>query len=196
MRKAVLVCSTLTLVLVGWPSWAQPERYATDTELEAAIERHEAELPPLLETGFYQDWRTQAERYQQSLWTSAWADVDARIAPFLGHWVAIEEDIAIFPAANPGQVCVVDTHLDQSDFYLATVQDGKLYAENNVTLVTTADFLLTVAVYDEPYAYPYNSPIVSTNPANYEFFAEYHPDVVQQFEAAGCRTGLPQLSDR
>ncbi|NEQ47645.1 MAG: hypothetical protein F6K00_30525 [Leptolyngbya sp. SIOISBB] len=196
MRQDALVFSTLTLLMVGLPSWAQSERYATDTELEAVIEQHEAELPQLTEIGFYQDWRTQAERYQQSLWAAAWADVDAEIAPFLGHWVAIEEDIAVFPSANRGQVCVVDTHLDQSDFYLATVQDGKLYTDHNVVLVPTADFLLTVTVYDEPYFYPYNSPIVSTNPANYEFFADYHPDVVQQFEAAGCRTGLPQLSDR
>ncbi len=196
MRKDALVCSTLTLVMVGFPGWAQSERYATDTELEAVIERHEAELPQLTETGFYQDWRTQAERYQQSLWVAAWANVDAEIAPFLGHWVAIEEDIAVFPSANRGQVCVIDTNLDQSDFYLATVQNGKLYTDHNVVLVPTADFLLTVTVYDEPYFYPYNSPIVSTNPANYEFFADYHPNVVQQFEEAGCRTGLPQLRDR
>lgn len=196
MRKDTLVFGTLTLLMVGLPSSAQSERYATDTELQAVIERHEAELPQLTEFGFYQDWRTQAERYQQALWAAAWADVDAEIAPFLGHWVAIEEDIAVFPSVNRGQVCVVDTNLDQSDFYLATVQDGKLYADNNVLFVPTAGFLLTVTVYDEPYFYPYNSPIVSTNPANYEFFANYHPDVVQQFEAAGCRTGLPQLSDR
>ena len=196
MRNKVGLFSTLALLLIGLPSWAQSERYATDEELETLIDRHNAELPQLLETGFYQDWRTQAERYQQAMWAAAWADVDAEIAPFLGHWVAIEEDIAIFPSATAGQVCVVDTNLDQSDFYLATVQQGKLYAENNIMLVPTGDFMLLISTYDEPYFYPYNSPLVSTSPANYEFFVEYHPDVVQQFESAGCQTGLPQLDDR
>lgn len=197
MRYSPLLLSSCLVLLVAAPSWAQSQRYATDEEIDALIEQHQSAMPELIETGFYRDYRSLAERHQLEYWANAWAEVDEAIAPFLGHWMAIEEDIAIFPAPVAGQVCIVDTHLDQSDFYLATVQDGKLYADNQSMFVPTGEYILTISTYDDvPTLYPYNSPVVSTSPASSEFFADFHPEVVRDFEAAGCLTGLPQAGDR
>ncbi|MEO1149140.1 MAG: hypothetical protein AAFY26_26680, partial [Cyanobacteria bacterium J06638_22] len=84
-------------------------------------------LPDYVETGYYTDGRTDEEIQARETWAAEWAEQDAAIAPFLGMWVAIEEDLMIFPGPVVGEVCIVDSHLDESMFYTGMVIDGKLY---------------------------------------------------------------------
>jgi len=182
----------LSLLLIALPVAAQPERYPTEVEFEGLVEQFRLELPRLLETGFYTDRRSLTAQQERTDWVAAWAAVDAAIAPFLGQWYAIEEDIAIFPTPNRGEVCVVDTYLDDSDFYRGTIIDGRLYANNQLVFMPEGQYLLSTFVYDgEAGYYPYANPVIPENPASLEYFAQQHPEVVAAFQAAGCLTGLP-----
>lgn len=193
--------STLAILLMSIPAGAQSERYPTHTEIEALAQQMQQNIPKLLETGFYTDRRTSEELQQREALVDAWTEIDAAIAPFLGEWFAIEESLAIFPAATPGEVCIIDNYLGGSEFYLGKVVDGSVYTDTNLVFFVEGDFLGSVFVSQNEvdfyeYAHPRALIDPETSPLHIDSvasaFAENYPDVVEQFQTTGCLPGLPE----
>lgn len=186
---ASLIATTLSLTL---PAVAQSKRYPTDAELQPLIQGMRQNIPQLVESGFYNDRRTESERQEVADFAAAWALVDPAIAPFLGEWTAIEESLYIFPGPVRGEVCIIDSYLEESEFYQGQVIDGKVYTDNNLVFVIDSGFLgNTFVVENYPGLYEYAHPRPLEHPANH-YFAEYHPEIVAQFIQAGCLAERPE----
>jgi hypothetical protein len=194
MRPHLLLIAAIALLPL--PGLAQSERHPTAAEIEQLLQEMRQNIPNLIETGIYSDRRSPEVRQQRDDFVAAWAEVDAAIAPFLGDWIAIEENLAIFPTANPGEVCIIDSYLDLSDFYLGWVIEGQLYTDVNLTLVLDSGFLVSTFVYDNQAAhYEYANPRPVADPATSFYFAQYHPEIVEQFQQAGCLVESPAEAD-
>jgi hypothetical protein len=149
-------------------------------------------IPQLLTSGFHTDWRTPEQRQQRAALVAAWTEVDSEVAPFLGKWVAIEEDLDIFPTATPGVVCIVDTYLGGSEFERGMIVAGALYTDGGSVLVLEGEFLGNFFVTEgEAYSYPYSHPSPLQDPADIDIYASRYPDVVEAFEAHGCLVPMP-----
>ncbi|MEM9503560.1 MAG: hypothetical protein AAGA01_06345 [Cyanobacteria bacterium P01_E01_bin.43] len=183
----------LALLLLPLPSFAQSERHPTAAEIEDQLQAMRQNILQLMRTGIYDDRRPHAMRLQRDTFAEAWSEVDAATAPFLGDWTAIEENLAIYPTANPGEVCVIDSHLDLSDFYLGQVVEGHLVTDINLTFVLDSGFLVSTFVYDDEAArYEYANPRPLADPAASPYYVEYHPEIVEQFQQAECLTESPE----
>ncbi len=193
--RFVLLSSLAGLMLVAAPSWSQPERYPTEAELERLQTQLHEQADDLRQTSIYHDRRSSPEQQASQDFVAAWAEVAPAIAPFLGHWIAIEEDVLIVPTPDlSNEVCIVDTYLDGSEFYYGRVIDGRLYTDQNVVFFLESSFLGAASVYDDQAAvYPYANPLRPTDPASWGTFVAQHPEVVEQFQAAGCVVGEPNL---
>ena len=192
MRAQTLLL-TLALLLLPLPGLAQSQRHPTDTEIEGLVRDLRQKLPDLMETGIYVDRRSPQERQQRQALVKAWSQVDSAIAPFLGNWSAIEENLMIFPAKNRGEVCVIDSYLDETDFYMGRVVNGTLRTEANLTFVLDSGFLVSTFVVDnQPGRYEYANPRPLENPLTSRYYTQLHPKVVQQFRQAGCVIGMPK----
>jgi len=182
---------TLTILLIPLPGLAQSQRHPTNAEIESVLQDMHQEIPNLMQVGYYNDRRTPAERQQRDAFVEAWTETDRAIAPFLGNWSAIEENLIIVPSPTRGEVCIIDSYLEESDFYLGKVVDGNLYTDRNVTLVLDHGFLVSTFVSNgQAGHYEYANPRPVENPAT-SYYAEYHPDIVDQFQQAGCLISPP-----
>jgi hypothetical protein len=73
------------------------------------------------------------------------------------------------------------------------VVDGKIYTDTNLTFVLDSGFLVsTFVIEDQAGRYAYANPRPFDNPATSSYYAEYHPDIADQFQRAGCLTELPE----
>jgi hypothetical protein len=203
-RSWAIIPLVLASLGVGMaPSWAQPdagaepeilpfERYPTVAEITDLHRELSQSIPQLLTSGFHTDWRTPEQRQQRAALVAAWTEVDSEVAPFLGKWVAIEEDLAIFPTATPGVVCIVDTYLGGSEFERGMIVAGALYTDGGSVLVLEGEFLGNFFVTEgEAYSYPYSHPSPLQDPADIDIYASRYPDVVEAFEAHGCLVPMP-----
>ena len=169
-----LIPIALTLILLPLPAFAQSQRHPTAAEIDVLLQELHDYIPNLLESGFYSDRRRPEERQQRDDFVEAWSQVDPAVAPFLGDWFAIEENLEIFPTADPGVVCVIDSYLDISDFYLGQVVAGHLQTDTNLTFVLDSGFLVSTFVYDNQAArYEYANPIAVKDPAAGSYYPEY-----------------------
>jgi hypothetical protein len=101
--------------------------------------------------------------------------------------VAIEENLAIFPLPNKGEVCILDSSLDITEFYLGRIIDGNLHTDNNLVLVLDSGFLISIFVSDDRAGrYEYANPRPLDNPITSSYYNKYYPKVVEQFQQAGC----------
>ncbi|MEM9004029.1 MAG: hypothetical protein AAGE59_10950 [Cyanobacteria bacterium P01_F01_bin.86] len=188
-----IVAMLASLGLVA-PTSAEPSRYATDAEIQELVAAMRQRIPQLQATGYYLDRRTLEEQQERAAFTAAWGEVDPEIAPFLGDWTAIEEALMIYPAAQPGEVCIIDIYLDDAAFYRGEVIDGKVYANNNLVLVLDSGFLASIFVgNNQPNLYEYGNPRPLEDPVTTDYFAEYYPEIPPQFAQAGCLAGLPDV---
>ena len=180
----------VVLMSLALPSIAQSERFPTDVEMAPLVQEMRQRRPDLQASGFYTDRRTLAEQWFVDEFANTWAAVDPAIAPYLGEWTAIEESLYIYPSTTPGEVCVLDIYLDLGDFYTGQVRDGRVYTTNNLVFLLDGDFLGSTFVVDsQPGIYEYAHPRPLPDPA--ESLGEYYPELVTQFAAANCVTGLP-----
>lgn len=172
------------------PAIAQSDRFPTDAEQQALVQQMRQRLPELQSSGFYRDYRTLAEQWVVTEMVSAWMAIDPAIAPYLGEWTAIEESLYIYPSATPGEVCVLDIYLDEGDFYMGQVQDGKVYTTNNLIFLQDSGYLGNAFIYDgQPGIYEYAHPRPLVDPVT--ALGEYYPEAIAAFEAANCLVGLP-----
>ena len=194
MKKWISFASVGLLILTGLPvALAQADRYPTEAELQQLLQELRENIPELEATGIYTDRRTPAEREARDAYADAWAEVDTAIAPYLGEWTAIEESLYLYPAANEGEVCILDIHLDLGDFYMGEVRDGKVYTTINHVLVLDSDFLGSTTVYEgQPSIYPYANPRLL--PESFEQLEQYYPEMMTAFYEADCLTGLPDTA--
>ena len=191
--RAHFLLIPLVLLLLPLPSFAQSERHPTAAEIEDQLQAMRQNLLHLRQTGIYDDRRPHNMRLQRDTFAEAWSEVDETIAPFLGDWTAIEENVAIYPTANPGEVCEIDSYLDISDFYLGQVVEGHLVTDINLTFVLDSGFLVSTFVYDDEAArYEYANPWPVEDPTTSSYFTEYHPELVEQFQQAGCLIEDPE----
>jgi hypothetical protein len=155
--------------------------------------RNPEEILKLMQTGIYRDRRSPKERQQREAFVKAWSEVDSAIAPFLGNWMAIEENLVFFPSPNRGEVCIIDHNLDEADFYLGRVINGNLSTDTNLTLVLDSGFLVSIFVSaNQAKRYEYANPRPLNNPMTSSYYAQYHPKIVEQFKQAGCLMGIPK----
>lgn len=181
----------LVLACLALPAVAQSERYPTEAELQQLVQELRQKIPELQASGFYSDRRTFEEWQEISVYVEAWAGADPVIAPFLGEWSAIEESLYIYPSTTRGEVCILDIYLDEGDFYLGQVRDGKVYTDQNLVFFLDNNFLGNASVYDnQPSLYEYANPRPLPNPS--EELGQYYPEAVAAFAASGCLVGLPQ----
>jgi hypothetical protein len=191
MRLHPLLPALAVLLLLPSTAFAQLDRPPTDAEIDALLQAMRQDIPQLLETGIYSDRRSPEEREQIEALVAEWSVVDAAIAPFLGEWTAIEESLAIYPTGNAGEVCIIDTFLEESDFYLGRVVEDKIYTDINLILVLDSGFLVSTFVYeDQAGRYEYANPRSLVDPAT-SYFAEYYPHIPPQFQQAGCLINVP-----
>ncbi|MGB3491402.1 MAG: hypothetical protein WBA57_01650 [Elainellaceae cyanobacterium] len=192
--KAIALLTALISLGLPVAAEAQSLRFPTESEQQSLIEEMRQTIPQLMESGMYSDRRTAIERDEAEAFSQAWAEVDPAVAPFLGEWYAIEESLAIYPSPHPGVVCIVDTYLDISDFYLGFVLNEKVYTSTHMTLVLDSDFLVSLGVYGDdqsPSHYEYAHPRIPQTPAASDYYVNMHPEIVEQFNRAGCRVGAP-----
>ncbi|HEY9817811.1 MAG TPA: hypothetical protein V6D20_18710 [Candidatus Obscuribacterales bacterium] len=119
--KAIALLTVLISLGLPVAAKAQSLRFPTEAEEQALLEEMRQTIPQLRESGIYSDRRTALERDEAEAFSQAWAEVDPAIASFLGEWYAIEESLAIYPSPHQDVVCIVDTYLDISDFYLGVI---------------------------------------------------------------------------
>lgn len=196
--KAIALLTTLILLGLPAAAKAQSLRFPTESEEQTLLEEMRQTIPQLRESGIYSDRRTPLERDEAEAFAQAWAEVDPAIAPFLGEWYAIEESLAIYPSPHQGVVCIVDTYLDISDFYLGFVLNEQMYTSTNMILVLDSDFLVSLGVYGDnqsPSHYEYAHPRLPQTPAASDYYVNMHPEIVEQFNRAGCRVGSPSDLD-
>lgn len=199
-----MTLSTVALALwsvVGQaaPVWSQSLRFPTEAEQQQLLQDMRQDLPERLESEIYTDRRTPEQRQQAAEFSEAWAEVDEAIAPFLGEWFAIEESLAIYPSPHRGVVCIIDTYLDESNFYMGFALNGHIYTTTNMVLMLDSGFLVSTFVlgYGEvPDHYEYANPRRLQHPADLEIFAQMHPTVVEQFQQAGCKADMPMSAAR
>lgn len=142
MKKSLSFVSFGLLMLVGVPvSLVPAERYPTEAELQQLVQDFRDSIPTLEATGIYTDRRIPSEQEARAAYADAWAEVDEAIAPYLGEWTAIEESLYLYPAANEGEVCILDIHLDLGDFYRGEIRDGKVYTTINHVLFLDSNYL-------------------------------------------------------
>jgi hypothetical protein len=178
------------LVGLSLPAIAQSERWPTEAEQQQLVQEMQQRLPDLEASGFYSDRRTLAEQWVVTEFSRAWAAVDPAVAPYLGEWIAIEESLYIYPSTTPGQVCILDIYLDEGDFYIGQVRNGKVYTTTNLVFILNDNFLGNAFVYDDQpgiYEYAYPRPL----PDPVTTLGEYYPAAIAAFEAANCAVGLP-----
>ena len=192
VRFIPLLLGSLAVLVTAIPGWAQTERYPTSEEIDLLLRQMRLDIPQLVETGIYRDYRPPGERQRREAFVNAWAEVDPLTAPFLGEWFAIEESLAIFPTANTGEVCIVNVYLGESQLHFGRVTDGKIYTELNLVFALDSGFLGSIFVYDgEAALYEYANPLPLLNPTTSPFFEQY-PSIVRQFREAGCLAELPE----
>lgn len=190
--RPIYFLTSLACLAIAAPVLSEPIRYPTEAEIQSLEQQFQLELSDLVESGFYRDLRTAEEIQAREAWAAAWGEQDAAIAPFLGMWVAIEEDLMIFPGPVVGGVCIVDSHLDESVFYTGRVLENKLYTDNGLVLVvpeSPEDFIYSAIVPeydDQAYYYAYSHPSMPIDPRGSDYFQEWHPEVVVQFDKTGC----------
>lgn len=171
---------------------AQVFRFPTEDEVQELMEEARQEILRLREMGMYVDLRTPAEREAATAFSAAWAAVDPAIAPFLGDWSAWDEGKAIYPSPNPGVVCIVDIYPESYSFSMGFVVNQKIYTTTSSTLVLDNEFLVSLFVSDQqPSQYPYISPRPLEHPATIGYIAQLAPEVIEQFDQAGCITDEP-----
>jgi hypothetical protein len=193
MRVQTLLLTLSLLLLQPLPGLAQSQRHPTDAEIQELLRDLRQKSRDAVDAEFYQDRRSSQERQQRDALVKAWSRVDQAIAPFLGNWVAIEENLMIFPAKNRGEVCIIGSYLDITDFYLGKVVDGILRTDMNLTYVLDSGFLVSTFVVDnQPGHYEYANPLPLENPLTSRYYTQLHPKVVQQFRQAGCKVGMPK----
>lgn len=187
MRPLFLLPAVFVLLLPKL-AIAQSLRYPTETELADLIQTFRLRIPQLMQTGYYTDRRTADERQQREAQVAAWAEVDGAIAPFLGEWMALEESLAIFPAQNPGEVCVIDSALEESDFYRGSIVDDKVYTDVGLVFVLDSGFLGSTFVTNNGAGlYEYANPLPMSDPSTSQYYQQYQPAMIERFQAAGCR---------
>ncbi|MEO1148734.1 MAG: hypothetical protein AAFY26_24465, partial [Cyanobacteria bacterium J06638_22] len=99
-----------------------------------------------------------------------------------------------YPAANEGEVCILDIHLDLGDFYRGEIRDGKVYTTINHVLFLDSNYLNSASVYDDqPESYPYANP--RPLPESFEQLEQYYPEMMAAFREASCLVGLPDTGD-
>ena len=162
-------------------------RFPTEDEVRELMEEARQEILRLREMGMYFDLRTPAEREAATAFSTAWAAVDPAIAPFLGDWSAWDEGKAIYPSPNPGVVCIVDIYPEDYSFSMGFVVNHKIYTSTYATLVLDNEFLVSLFVSDQqPSQYSYLSPRPLEHPAMISYIAQLAPEVIDQFDQAGC----------
>ncbi|MBW4522381.1 MAG: hypothetical protein KME16_22230 [Scytolyngbya sp. HA4215-MV1] len=192
MRAHFLVLG-FAIALLPLPGFAQSERHPTDAEITGLLREMRREMPNLMKSGVYRDRRNSEERRQREAFVKAWSQLDRAIAPFLGNWTAIEENVEIYPASKRGEVCIIDSYLDETDFYLGRVVNGKLRTDTNLTFVLDSRFLVsTFVVENRAGHYEYANPRPVDNPLTSTYYVKNHPKVVEQFQQAGCLLGIPK----
>lgn len=187
MRPSLLLAA-VALLLSPLPSLAQSSRYPTDAEIDRLMQEVRREVPDLVNGEFYGDRRTPAEIRQSGALVERWMDVDGAIAPFLGSWAAIEESLEIFPGAEPGQVCILDSAAESAYLYRGHVVNGRLYTERyNMVLGLESGFLVSMFVYEGQLGrYEYNNQRPLRNPVTSDYYTESYPELVAQFQQFGC----------
>ncbi|MBD2462453.1 hypothetical protein H6G89_15505 [Oscillatoria sp. FACHB-1407] len=184
---------TLAILLLPLPGLAQSQRHATEIEIERMVLEMRQGIPKLMQSGYYSDRRSPEEYQQQAAFVETWSEIDGAIAPFLGDWSAMEENLLIYPLPAPGEVCIIDSRLDESDFYQGRVVNGNLYTDTNLIFVLDSGFLVNISVYDDQaYHYEYANPRPVENPTTSTYYREYHPQIVVQFQQAGCLVKVPE----
>ena len=180
-------CVLMSLAL---PAIAQSERFPTDAEIAPLIQHVQQIRPDFQAEGYYTDLRTLAEKWVISEFANAWADVNPAIAPYLGKWTFLEASLYIYPATALGEVCVLEIYLGQGEFYTGQVRDGKLYTTNNLVFLVDGDIISGIYVVDnQPGIYDHANPQPLPDPS--VALGEDYPELVSQFAAADCVTGLP-----
>ncbi len=199
-RQLMSALSMGLLLIAGLPitASAELERYPTDQEVQQLVRQFQQKLPQLQNdtTGIYHDRRSPLEKQQLQQFTQAWNQVDPAVAPFLGEWFAIEESLAIYPTSVPGQVCIIDAHLDDVVFYLGRVSDRRVKTAMHLILVREGDYLASLFISEEkPGSYEYGNPRWVNNPTRQTYF-QNKPEILRQFKQAGCQSGLPPVIRR
>ncbi|HEY9817812.1 MAG TPA: hypothetical protein V6D20_18715 [Candidatus Obscuribacterales bacterium] len=156
------------------------------------MEEARQEVLRLREMGVYFDLRTPVKREAAMAFSAAWAAVDPANAPFLGDWSAWDEGKAIYPSPNPGVVCIVDIYPEEYSFSMGFVVNHRIYTTTYATLVLDNEFLVNLFVSDQqPSQYSYLLPRPLEHPAAISYIAQLAPEVIDQFDQAGCITDEP-----
>ena len=81
--------------------------------------------------------------------------------------------------------CILDIYLEQGDFYIGQVRDGKVYTDQNLVLLLDSGCLANMFVYDDqPGIYEYANPRPLPNSS--EALGRYYPAAVTAFETSDC----------
>ncbi len=172
----------------------QFERYPTAAELQRLREK----LRQQIRRNNVGDMRTQTEKQRRESFVRDWSRVDPVVAPFLGKWSGYEEGLSVYPSNIKGRVCLIYIGIQAADFGLGTVSNGVIRTNDKAVILKEGDYLGVATVRnnqaDIPVEIPYNSPTVTQAARQFAQLsanAQEVDKVVREFNAAGCRSGLP-----
>jgi len=172
----------------------QFERYPTAAELQRLREK----LRQQIRRNNVGDMRTQTEKQRRESFVRDWSRVDPVVAPFLGKWSGYEEGLSVYPSNIKGRVCLIYIGIQAADFGLGTVSNGVIRTNDKAVILKEGDYLGVATVRnnqaDIPVEIPYNSPTVTQAARQFaqsSANAQEVDKVVREFNAAGCRSGLP-----
>lgn len=199
INSRVLISFVLSFVILTTSSLKiiaqqQFERYPTAAEVERLREK----LRQQIRRNNVGDMRTQTEKQRRESFVRDWSRVDPVVAPFLGKWSGYEEGLSVYPSNRRGRVCLIYIGIQEADFRLGTVSNGVIRTNDKAVILKEGDYLGVATVRnnqaDIPVEIPYNSPTVTQAARQFAQLsanAQEVDKVVREFNAAGCRAGLP-----
>ncbi|MCL1465580.1 hypothetical protein [Argonema galeatum] len=189
LSLVILIASALKIF-----AQQQLERYPTAAELQRLREK----LRQQIRRNNVGDMRTQTDKQRRESFVRDWSRFDPAVAPFLGKWSGYEEGLSVYPSNRRGRVCLIYIGIQAADFGLGTVSNGVIRTNDKAVILKEGDYLGIATVRnnqaDIPVEIPYNSPTVTQAARQFAQLsanAQEVDKVVREFNAAGCRSGLP-----
>jgi hypothetical protein len=203
MNPLRLAIASLLLLNFASPVWAESRRYPTEQELQSLMQMFNQDIARFKQKPVMRDLRSPQEKQQRVAFVKAWAQVDLEVAPFLGHWTAIEESMMIYPSRTKGEVCILETFIPEQNesgvsLTFGKVVKGQIRTSYHTVLMQNGDFLGSASVDQgklSVYKYFYPRPL--QDPATVSYLSRdlsRDKSVITRFRQAGCTAALP--SDR
>jgi tetratricopeptide (TPR) repeat protein len=198
----------LSILVISSPASAlspESQRYPTEAEIQNLTNEFDSLVRQTEQnkvgSNYIRDRRSTKELNGIKSFNAIWSQADPEVVPFLGAWSGYEYRANILPSKNKGRVCLIYTGEGMGSFGLATVRNGKLYANGNKVYFRRGKYLVEAGVYKGKAEIlgniPLNNPGLITEYilgeiAKYIIELNQRESISENFRNSGCTGFLPE----